>query len=110
MEYHVNARYGIDLDGDVDVERDSDVKLQEDEEEEDAMEEVENEKENEDEDDGKEPQTIGQGEMVSTLAHDADTMVDNQPSGRPEQVQEMHKHMLWPQPPESSQWRHSTLT
>lgn len=31
-----------------------------------------------DEDEGKEPQTIGQGEMVITSALDVDTMVDNQ--------------------------------
>jgi len=37
----------------------------------------EDEKEDEDEDNGKEPRTIGQGEMVNTLADDADTMLDD---------------------------------
>jgi len=45
----------------------------EDEEEE----EDEDEEEDKDEDDGKEPRTIGQGEMVNTSADGVDNMVDN---------------------------------
>jgi hypothetical protein len=54
---------------------------------------------NEDEDNGKEPRTIGQGEMVNTSADDADNMVDPQPTVLPEQSQEIRKHTLQPQPP-----------
>jgi len=59
----------------------------------------EDEEEDKDEDDGKEPRTIGQGEMVHTSADDVDTMVDNQPIVLPEQCQEMHEHTPRPQPP-----------
>ena len=57
------------------------------------------EEQDEDEDDGKKPRTIGQGEMVNTLADNVDTMVDNQPIVLPEQGQEMRQHTPWPQPP-----------
>jgi len=63
-----------------------------DEVEEDEQKEDEEEEEDEDEDDGKEPRTIGQGEMVNTSADNVDTMVDNQPIMRPEQGQEMREH------------------
>jgi hypothetical protein len=55
--------------------------LEEDEQEEDVKEE------DEDEDDGKEPQMIGQGEIINTSADDVDTMVDEQPIVLPEQAQ-----------------------
>ena len=45
-------------------------------------EEDEDEEEDKDEDDGKEPWTIGQGEMVDISADDADTMVDDEPTVR----------------------------
>ena len=61
-------------------------------------EEDKDKEENEDEDDGKEPLTIGQGEMVNTSADHVYTMVDNQPIVLPEQGQEMRKHTLRPQP------------
>ena len=48
--------------------------------------------EEQDEDDGKEPRTIGQGEMVNTPADDVGTMVDDQPIGLPEQGREMREH------------------
>jgi len=48
-------------------------------------EEDEDEEEDKDEDDGKEPRMIGQGEMVSTSADDADTLVDNESPVLPEQ-------------------------
>jgi hypothetical protein len=93
MEDDVDAPDGVDLDGDVDMERDGD-----DEEEEDEKKEDEEEEEvDEDEDDGKEPRTIGQGEMVNTSADDVDTMVDDQPIVLPEQGQEMREPR--PQPP-----------
>jgi hypothetical protein len=89
----------VDLDGDVDMERDGED--EEDEEEEDEKEEDEKEEEvvDEDENNGKEPRTIGQGEMVNTSADDADTMVDDQPTVLPQQGQEMCEHTPWPQPP-----------
>jgi hypothetical protein len=37
------------------------------------------EEEDENDDDGKEPWTIGQGEMVNSSADDVDTIVDDQP-------------------------------
>ena len=55
-------------------------------------EEDEDEEEDQDEDDGKEPQTIGQGEMVNTSADDVDTIIDDQPIVLPEQGQEMREH------------------
>ena len=107
MEDDVDAPDGIDLDGDVDMERDGDDDEEEDNEEEDeekedeeeVEEEDEDEEEDKDEDDGKEPRTIGPGEMVNTLADDADTVVDDDPTMLPEQGQEMREHTPWPQPP-----------
>jgi hypothetical protein len=61
-------------------------------------EEDEDEEEDKDEDDCKQSRTIAQGEMVNTSADDADTMVDNEPTLRPEQCQEMREHTTWPQP------------
>jgi len=57
------------------------------------------EEEDKDENDGKEPQTIGQREMVNTSADDVDTMADNQPLILPEQGHEMCEHSVRPQPP-----------
>jgi len=59
----------------------------------------EDEEEDKDEDDGKEPRTIGQGEMVNTSADDVDTMVDDQPIVLLEQCQETREHSPRPQPP-----------
>ena len=67
--------------------------------EEHQQEEDEDEEEEEEEDDGKEPRTIGQGEMVTTSADDVNTMVDDQPIVLPEQGQEMREHTPRPQPP-----------
>jgi hypothetical protein len=96
----VDAPDGVDLHGDADMERDG--VDQEDEEEEDEKWEDEKEEEevvvDEDEDNGKEPRTIGQGEMVNTLADHADTMVDDQPTVLPEQCEEMRKNTTRPQP------------
>jgi len=92
----MDAPYSADSDTDVDIERDLDDEEEEVEEEEHDQ-EVEDE--DEDEDDGKEPQTIGQGEMVNTLADDIDTMVDDQPTVLPKQVQEMCEHTPRPQSP-----------
>jgi len=97
MEDDVDAPDGVDIDGDVDLERDGEDG--EDEEEEDEREEeVVDEDEEEDENNGKEPRTIGQGEMVNTSADDVDTMVDNEPTVLPEQGQEMRGHTPRPQP------------
>jgi hypothetical protein len=101
MEDDVEARDGVDSDGDVDMERDGDDEEEEDEKKEDEEEEAvdEDEEEDKEEDDGKEPWTIGQGEMVNTSADDVDTMVDDQPFVLPEQSQEMREHTPRPQPP-----------
>jgi hypothetical protein len=56
------------------------------------------EEEDEDEDNSKECRTIGQGEMVNTLADDANTMVVFQPTILPEQGQGLREHTPWPQP------------
>jgi hypothetical protein len=103
IEDDVDSLDGIHLDGDVDMARDS--QDLEDEEEKDEKEEDEkeaevvdeDEEEDEDEDNGKEPQTIGQGQMVNTSADDADTMVDDQPTVLPEEGQDMLDHTPWPQ-------------
>jgi hypothetical protein len=110
MEDDVDAPDGVDLAGDVDMERDGEDEEdeeEEDEKEEDEKEEDEKEEEevlDEDEDNGKEPRTIGQGEMVNTSADDADTMVDDQPTVQPEQGQEMREHTPRPQPPVPAPW------
>jgi len=106
MEDDVDTADGVDSDGDVDMERDCDDDEEEDDEEEDEEkedeEEVEDEDEDEevdkDEDDGKQPRTIGQGEMVNTSADDGDTIVDDEPTVLPEQGQEMPEHTPRPQP------------
>ena len=78
---------GVEWDGNVDMERDGDDEEEEDAEEEDEDEEEEDKDEDEDEDvdDGKEPRTIGHGEMVNRSAYNVDTMVDDQPIEWPEQ-------------------------
>ena len=103
MEDDVDAPDGVDLDGDVDMERDGDDEEEEDEEEEDEEkedddEEEEEEEEDKDEDDAKEPRTIGDGEMVHTVADDVDTIVDYQRIVLPEHGQEMREHTPQPQP------------
>ena len=102
MEDDVDAPDGVVFDCVVDMERDGDDDEEEDEEKDDEVEveeEDEDEEEDKDEDDGKEPRTIGQGEMVNTSADDADTMVDDEPTVLPEQGQEMREHTPRPQPP-----------
>jgi hypothetical protein len=93
MEDDVEALDGLDLDGNVDMDRDGDNKEEEDEEE-----EHQEQEEDENENDGKEPRTIGQGEMVNTSADNVDAMVDDQPIVPPEQGQEMCEHTPLPQP------------
>jgi len=89
----VDTRCAVDSDGDVDMEWDGDDDQEEDEEEKDVDEEKD-----EDEDDGKEPWTIGQGEIVNISADDVDLMVDNQPITLHDQAQEMGWHTPRPQP------------
>jgi hypothetical protein len=60
---------------------------------------VVDENEEEDEDNGKEPQTMCQGQMVNTLADYVDTMVDGEPTMLPEKGQEMREHTPRPQSP-----------
>ena len=99
---------GVDLDGDVVMERDGndaaeDNEEKKDENKEDEEEEVvvvdEDKEEDKDDDDGKEPWTIGQGEMVNILADDVDTMVDHWPIVLPEQGHKMCEHTPREQPP-----------
>jgi hypothetical protein len=92
MEDNVHTPDGVDLDGDVDIARDADDDEEEDEEKEDEKEveeEDQDEEKDQDENDGKELQTIGNGEMVNKAADDVDTMVDDQPIVLPEGGQEM---------------------
>jgi hypothetical protein len=104
MEDDVDAQDAVDLDRDVDMEMDGvdeeEVYEKKDNEEEEEVDE--DEEEDKDEDDGKEPRTIGQGEMVNTSADDVDTLVDDQPIMLPEQCQEVCKHTPRPQPPASA--------
>jgi hypothetical protein len=76
MEDDVDAPDSVDLDGEVDMEWHGDDDEEEDGEEEDKEKEGEEKVEEAEEDDGKEPRTIGQGELVHTSADDVDTMVD----------------------------------
>jgi hypothetical protein len=97
MKDVVDAQHGIDFDDDVDMQKDGED--EEDEVEEDEKEEVVvNEDEEEDDDNGKEPRTIGLGEMVNTSADYADNMVDNEPTVLPEQGQERREPTPRPQP------------
>jgi hypothetical protein len=111
MEEDVNALQAIDLDGDVDVRRDIEDEAdeeeengQEEDEKEQQEEEDEDEDQDEDEDNGKDPWTIGQGEMVNILTDNTDTMVDDQPTMLPEQGQEIRKHTPQPQPLAPAPW------
>jgi hypothetical protein len=88
----------MEWDGDDDEEEDEEEEDEEKEDEGEVEEENEDEEEDKDEDDGKEPQTIGQGEMVNTSADNADAMVDDEPTVLPEQGQEMLEHTPRPQP------------
>jgi len=96
----VNVPAGVDLYGDLHMEKDSDDDEEDDEPEEDEEKEDEEEVEEEDEygeedkgeDAGKEPRTVGQGEMVNTSTNDSDTMVDYEPTMLPAQGQEMREH------------------
>ena len=116
MEDDMDAPEGVDLDGDLDMEMDGDDDEEEDEEEEDdekedeeeVEEEDEDEEEDKDEDDGKEPWTIGQGEMVNTSADNADTMVDDEPTVLHEQGQKKCEHTPRPQPPAPAPWPQTT--
>jgi len=137
MENYVDAPDGVDSDYAMDMKSDGDDEEEEDEEEEDEEEkdeeeedveeedeeeedeeeegeeeeeeeeEDENEEEDKDEDDGKEPRTIGQGEMVNSLADDVDDMSDNQPIMLPEQGHGMREDTLWPHPLAPAPLRHS---
>jgi len=70
----------------------SDGEDEQDQEKEDEKEEVVvDEDVEEDEDSGKEPRTMGQGEMVNTLVDDADTMVEDEETVQPNDVQDMRK-------------------
>jgi hypothetical protein len=62
-------------------------------------EEEEDEEDDRDEDEGKEPWTLGRGEMVNTSPDDVDTMVDDETIVLPNHGQERHKHTPPPQAP-----------
>jgi hypothetical protein len=59
---------------------------------------VVDEDEEEDDGNGKEPWTIGQGDMVNTSDNDADTMVDHQPTVLPEQGNKVRENTPRPHP------------
>jgi len=111
MEDDVDTLDGVDLDGDVDMERDGedeeDEKEEDDKEEKEVEEEEEEDDEDEDENNGKEPRTIGQGEMVNTSADDADIMVDDRPTVLAEEGHEMHVYAPRPQPPATAPQPHT---
>jgi len=102
METHDDAPYGVDLDGNMYMERDGDSEQVEDKEKENEVEENEDDDEYEDEDEGKDCWTIGKGEMVNSSADDVHIMVDNQPTVRREQGQEMREHTTPPPLPASA--------
>jgi len=116
MEDDVDAPDGVDSDYDVDTERDGDDEEEDDQEADDEQQEDEDEEEDknedegedQDEDEGKEPRTIGQGEMVNTLAEDVDSMVDDKPLVPPEQGQEMCEHTPQPEPQAPVPWPKTT--
>jgi len=95
MEDDAETPDRVDFDGDVDMERDG----ENDEEEDEQGEDEEEEDEDEEEDNGKEPWTIGLGEMVNTSAENEDAMVDDQQIVQSEQGQEMCENTPRPQPP-----------
>jgi hypothetical protein len=101
MQDDVDAPDDVDLNGDVDMARDG-------EDAEDAEEDNEKEKDvvdkHEDVDNDKKPRTIGQEEMISTSADDADTMVDAQPTVLPKKGQEFCEYTPWPKLPPSAPW------
>jgi hypothetical protein len=98
MQDDVDAPDGFDIDGDVHMESAGEVGEDEEEDDEKEEEVVVDEDEEENEDNGKEPRTIGQGEMVNTSADDVVTMVDDEPTVRLEQGQEMREHTPWLHP------------
>jgi hypothetical protein len=87
------------------MERDSDNAEEKDEEEENEEEKHEEKEDEEkvDEQDknadyGKEPRTIGQGEMENVSTDNADTIVHDEPTVLPEQGQDICKHTARPHP------------
>ena len=99
----------MDAPDDVVLERHDEDEEEEDKEEKDEQKEDEAEEEEEevvdedeeedtDEDDGKEPQTIGQGEVVNTSVEDVNAMVHDWAIVRPGQGQELREHTPQPQP------------
>jgi hypothetical protein len=97
MEDDVDTPDRVEFDIEVHMEWDADYNAEEDEvtedeEEEEEEEEEEDEEEDEDEGDDKEPQTIGQGEIVNTSADHIGTIVNIQPIVLPEQGQHIRKH------------------
>jgi len=111
----VDSPDGVDSDSDANMEMVRDYDKVEDTEGEDGMredeekveEDDEDEEEDKDEDDGKEPRTIGQRELVNTLAHDADTIVDDKQTLLPAQGQQMREHTPRQKPPELALWPHT---
>jgi hypothetical protein len=92
MDIVVDALDRVDLDGNVDMERYSEAKedeVEEDEKKEEVVDEDEKEDKDEKEDDdiGKEPRTIGQGEMVNSSAADTDNLINDEPTVLPAQRQ-----------------------
>jgi uncharacterized membrane protein YdbT with pleckstrin-like domain len=86
----------VDMQWDADHDAEED-EVKEDEEEEEEEEEEEDEEEDEDECDDKEPQTIGQGEIVNTSGDHIGTMVNIKPIVLPAQGQDICKHSPHPQ-------------
>jgi hypothetical protein len=89
------APHSIDLPGDVNMETNFVTDYEEEEEEEEEQEEDVDKEKGVNGDDGKEPQTIGQEEMVNSSVHDVDTTIDYQPIMIRKQGEEMGEHTSW---------------
>jgi hypothetical protein len=92
------APHSIDLPCDVNMDTNFVTDYEEEKEEEEEQEEDVDKEKDVNEDDGKEPQTIGQGEMVNSSADAVDTSIDYQPGMIHKQGEEMCVHTPWPDP------------
>jgi hypothetical protein len=98
LEDDGEAPHSIDLPGDVNMETNFVTDYEEEEEEEEEQEEDVDKETDVNEDVGKEPQTIGQEEMVNSSADAVDTTIDYQPVIIRKQGEEMCEHTPWQEP------------
>jgi len=98
LEDDGEAPHSIDLPGDVNMETKFVTDYEEEDEEEEEQEEDVDKEKDVNEDDGKEPQTIGQEEMVNSSAHNVDTTSDHQAIMIRKQGKEMCEQTSWSEP------------